>query len=86
VEDNNNNQRLGEGWRSGTFAAHANVYGKVQAEPTVKSNDQDRRKGGKKILLFALSGLSSYLCRLCPMCQSVQARGSYPPCHSRMAL
>jgi len=39
----------------------------------------NRRKGEKK---RCLAGLSSYLCRLCPMCQSVQARGSYPPHHS----
>jgi hypothetical protein len=25
--------------------------------------------------LFALAGLSSYLCRLCPLCQSAQAMG-----------
>jgi hypothetical protein len=33
---------LGE---EGDFAVHANVYGKVQAEPSVKPNDQERRKG-----------------------------------------
>jgi len=31
------------------------------------------------MLVFALPRLSSYLCRLCPMCQSVQAGGGIHP-------
>jgi len=34
------------------------------------------------MLVVALAGLSSYLCRMCHMCKPVQARGSYPPRHS----
>jgi hypothetical protein len=72
----------GVGVEGRDFAVHASVYSKAQAEPTVKSNNQDRRKGEKKMLVLALAGLSSHLCRLCPRCQSVQARGSYPPHHN----
>jgi len=78
VEDNidNNNQPWGEGgWKEGDFVVHA-------SEPTVNPNDQDGRKRKGKMLVLALAGLSSYLCRLCPMCQSVQTRGSYPPHHN----
>ena len=75
VEDNNNNhQPLGE---EGDFAVHASVYGKVQAEDSVTPNDQER-KGKRKMLVLARAELSSYLCRLCAMCQSVYARGWYP--------
>jgi hypothetical protein len=56
---------LGE---EGDFAVDAGVYGKVQAEPNVKPNDQGRRKGRERCLLLALAGLSGYLCRVCPMC------------------
>jgi hypothetical protein len=34
-----------------------------------------RGKGKKKKLVLARAGLSSYLCRPCAICQSVQARG-----------
>jgi hypothetical protein len=34
----------------GDFAVHASVYGKVQAEPNVKPNDKERRKGRKMLL------------------------------------
>jgi hypothetical protein len=34
------------------------------------------------MLVVALAGLSSYLCRLYPMCKPVQARGLYLPHHS----
>jgi hypothetical protein len=69
---------LGE---EGDFAVHASVYGKVQAEDNVNPNNRER-KGKKKKLVLALAGLSSYLCSLCAMCQSVQARGWYPPHHT----
>jgi hypothetical protein len=58
---------LGE---EGDFAVHASVYGKIQAEDNVNPNNQER-KGKKKILVLARAGLSSYLCRLCAICQSV---------------
>jgi hypothetical protein len=67
----------------GDFAAHASVYGKVQAEDNVNPNNQERKgkKKKKKKLVLARGGLSSYLCRLCAICQSVRARGlvSTPP-------
>jgi hypothetical protein len=69
---------LGE---EGDFAVHASVYGKVQAEDNVNPNNQER-KGKKKKLVLALAGLSSYLCSLCAICQSVQARGWHPPQYS----
>jgi hypothetical protein len=60
------------------FAVHASVYGKVQAEDNVNPNNQER-KGKKKKLPLALAGLSSYLCSLCAIYQSVQARGGIHP-------
>jgi hypothetical protein len=66
---------LGE---EGDFAVHASVYGKVQAEDNVNPHNQER-KGKKKKLVLALAGLSSYLCSLCAICQSVQARGGIHP-------
>jgi hypothetical protein len=69
---NNNNQPWG---RKGDFAVHASVYGKVQAEPDVKPNDQERRKGRERCLLVAQAGLASYLCRLCTfLCTPVRSR------------
>jgi hypothetical protein len=65
VEDNNNNHR-----EEGDFAVHASVYGKVQAEDRVTPNNQER-KGKRKMLVLARAGLSSYLCRLCVVCQSI---------------
>jgi hypothetical protein len=62
---------LGE---EGDFALHASVYGKVQAEDNVNPNNREG-EGKKKKLVLALAGLSSYLCSLCAVCQSVQARG-----------
>jgi hypothetical protein len=44
VENNNNHQPLGE---EGDFAVRAGVYGKVQAEDSVKPNNQER-KGKRK--------------------------------------
>src|SRR5271170_7555244 len=63
---------LGE---EGDFAVHANVYGKVQTEPNVNPNDQERGRGRERCLSLALAGLSSYLCRLCPMCVSLSRLG-----------
>src|SRR5271156_2232707 len=63
---------LGE---EGDFAVHASVYGKVQAEDNVNPNNQERKGKKKKKLVLARGGLSSYLYRLCAICQSVQARG-----------
>jgi hypothetical protein len=71
VEDNNNDnhQPLGE---EGDFTVHASVYGKVQAKDSVKPNDQKRKgKRKRKMLVLARAGLSTYLCRLCAICQSV---------------
>jgi hypothetical protein len=69
---------LGE---EGDFAVHASVYGKVQAKDSVNPNHQER-KGKKEELVLARAGLSSYLCRLCTICQSVRAKGWYPPHHN----
>jgi hypothetical protein len=68
---------LGE---EGDFAVHVSVYGKIQAEDNANPDNQER-KGKKKKLVLARGGLSSYLYRLCAICQSVQARGvvSTPP-------
>jgi hypothetical protein len=55
---------LGE---EGDFAVHASVYGKVQAKPNVKPNDQERGKGRERCLFVFPAGLASYLCRLCTM-------------------
>jgi hypothetical protein len=52
--------------------------------PRGRSNNQERK--GKKKLVLALAGLSSYLCSLCAICQSVQARGWYPPHHNRCCI
>jgi hypothetical protein len=51
------------------------VYGKVQAEPNVNPNNQERGKERERYLSLALAGLSSYLCRLCPMCVSLSRLG-----------
>ena len=59
---------LGE---EGDFAVHAIMYSEVQAEPTVNPNDQERGKGRERCLLLALSGLPSYLCRVCVPCVPV---------------
>jgi len=48
---------LGE---EGDFAAHASVYGKVQAEPNVNPNDQ-RRKGERCLFLPGLGCLATYI-------------------------
>jgi len=75
---------LGE---EGDFAVHASVYSKVQAEPNVNSNDQERGKRRERCLSLGLAGLSSYLCRLCLiLCVSVclGLGGWYPPHHSRV--
>jgi hypothetical protein len=47
VEDNinNNDQVLGGGGRG--LAVHASMYGKVQAKPTVKPNNQEEEKERK---------------------------------------
>src|SRR5271168_3258985 len=76
---------LGE---EGDFAVHASVYGKVQAEPNVNPNDQERGKGRERCLLLALAGLSSYLCRLRTLCvhQSVLGVISTPPQHILRSL
>ena len=71
---------LGE---EGDFAVHASVYGKVQAEDNVNPDNQERKgKKKKKKLVVALTGLASCQCSLCAICQSVQARGWYPPHHT----
>jgi hypothetical protein len=62
---------LGE---EGDFAVHASVYGKVQAEPNVNPNDQERRRR-ERCLFLARAGPSSYLCRLCTMCGSLSRLG-----------
>jgi hypothetical protein len=80
VEDNINNNHLPWG-EEGDFAVHASVYGKVQAEDNVNLHNREK-KGKKKKLVLALAGLSSYLCSLCAVCHSVQARGWYPPHHT----
>jgi hypothetical protein len=69
---------LGE---EGDFAVHTSVYGKVQAEPDVTSNDQEKRRGMKRALSLAQAGLSSYLCRLCTPCVHLSVLGvvSIPP-------
>jgi len=73
VENNNNNS---EPWgRELDFAVHASVYGKVQGEPNVNPDNQERRKEGGKMLVLTLPGLSSYLCRICPMCVSLSRLG-----------
>jgi hypothetical protein len=59
----------------GGFAVHASVYGKVQAEPNVTPNDQER-KWKRKMLLLARAGLSGYLCRS-------GLGGWYPPHRNR---
>jgi hypothetical protein len=53
-------------------------------EDNINPNNRERKgkKKKKKKLVLALAGLSSYLCSLCAMCQSVQARGWYPPHHN----
>jgi hypothetical protein len=56
----------------------------AQAEVNVNLHNQER-KGKKKKLVFALAGLSSYLCSVCAVCQFVQARGWYPPHHTIMS-
>jgi hypothetical protein len=56
---------LGE---EGDFSVHASVYGKVQAEPDVTPNDQERRRGRKRCLSLTRAGLFCYLCRLCTVC------------------
>jgi hypothetical protein len=68
---------LGE---EGDFAVHASVYGKVQAEPDVTPNDQERRRKGGRCFLLARARLSSYLSRLCIMCVhlSVPGGGIHP--------
>ena len=82
MEDNSNHNKP---WgRELDFAVHAGVYGKVQAEDNVNLHNQERK--GKKKLVLALAGLSSYLCSLCAMCQSVQARGWYPPHHTILGI
>jgi hypothetical protein len=70
VEDNNNNNNHQPLREEGDFTVHGSVYGKVQAEDGVKPNDQER-KGKRKMLVLTRAGLSSYLCRLCAICQSV---------------
>jgi hypothetical protein len=79
VKDNNNNHQP---WgKEGDFAVHASVYGKVQAEDNVNPDNQERKGKKKKKIVVALTGLASYQCSLCAICQSVQARGvvSTPP-------
>ena len=60
ININNNNQPLGE---EGDFAVHASVYGKVQAEPNVKPNDQERGKRKRKMpcSLPKLGWLATYV-------------------------
>ena len=53
--------------------------------PTSTLMTKREEKGGKDACSLPEAGLSSYLCRLCTMCQSVYARGWYPPHHNRMA-
>ena len=73
-------QRLALG-EEADFAVHPSMYGKVQAEPNVNPNEQERGKGRETCFLLALAGLSSYLCRVCPMCVSLSRLGvvSTPP-------
>jgi hypothetical protein len=59
----------------GDFAIHAGVHGKVQVEPDVTPNDQERRRGRERCVPLARAGLSSYLCRLCTMCVSLPRLG-----------
>ena len=60
MEDNNN--KLFWGVEEGDFAVHASVYRKVQSEPTVNPNDQDRRKGEERSLFLPLLGcLATYV-------------------------
>jgi hypothetical protein len=73
---------LGE---EGDFAVHASVYGKVQAEPNVNPNDQERRKGRERCLLLApLSCLATYVGYVL-VCPSVCTRGWYPPHHTSLS-
>jgi hypothetical protein len=52
---------LGE---EGDFSVHASVYGKVQAEPDIASNDQKRRRRRRRGFVACPTWLASYLCRL----------------------
>jgi hypothetical protein len=63
---------LGE---EGDFAVHASVYGKVQAEPSVTPNDQERRRERGRCFSLAQAGLSSYLSRPCTMRVSLSGLG-----------
>jgi hypothetical protein len=56
MEDNiniNKQPTLGE---EGDFAVLASVYSKVQAEPNVNPNDQERGKGRERCLSLGLAG------------------------------
>ena len=81
MEDNINNNHQPWG-RKGTLT-YTLAYGKIQAEDDANPDNQER-KGKKKKLVLARGGLSSYLCRLCAICQSVQAREWYPPHHNSL--
>ena len=60
--------------REGDFAVHASVYRKVQAEPTVNPNVQDRRKGEERCLFLPLLGcLATYVG--CVLCASLSRLG-----------
>ena len=63
---------LGE---EGDFAVHASMYGKVQAEANANPNDQEGGKERGRCVSLTLAGLSSYLCRVCPMCVSLPRLG-----------
>jgi len=68
------------------FAVHASMYGKVQAEPNINPDDQERREEKEKMLVLARAGLSSYLCRLCTMYVNLSVLGvvSTPPQYFQM--
>ena len=74
MEDNIDNNNQPWGVEEGDFAVHASVYGKVQAEPTVNPNDQDRRKGEERCFLLPLLGcLATYVG--CVLCASLSRLG-----------
>jgi hypothetical protein len=82
VEDNiNNNHQPWE--RKGTlpYTLVCTVKSRPRASSTPHNQERKGRKKKKK-LVVALTGLPSYLCSLCAICQSVQARGWYPPHHT----
>jgi hypothetical protein len=59
VENNNNSESWG---RELDFAVHASVYGKVQAEPNVNPDNQERRNERKEASrLPELGCLATYI-------------------------